>query len=402
MQISNVHLTYCTNIHPGESWEATFDNLKKYIPKIKERVSPDHPFAIGLRLSDEASVGLKKGDSLEIFKNWLNTQDCYIFTFNGFPFGGFHRQVVKDEVHHPDWTTEERKTYTLRLFDILSELLPAGMDGGISTSPLTYRHWHQGEKALQAVMKKSCMHLLEVVKHLYKIKESTGQVLHLDIEPEPDGLLENATEVVAFFKEWLGPLSKDYLYKHLGLSAAEAISTVKEHIRVCYDVCHFAVEYEDHVSVIDTFEKEGIKTGKIQISAALKVAIPKDKTKRKEVEKSLLPFVESTYLHQVVGKNGQGTLSPYPDLPDALVRLAETDDEEWRIHFHVPVFVDTYGLLEPTQSDIIEVLALNRRQPFTAHLEVETYTWEVLPKDMHRTLEEDISRELEWVKSKLI
>jgi hypothetical protein len=152
---------------------------------------------------------------------------------------------------------------------------------------------------------------------------------------------------------------------------------------------------------VEAFEREGIKTGKIQISAALKVKIPQDKKERKDVERSLLPFVESTYLHQVIGRNQEGTLTSYPDLPDALVNLADTDDGEWRIHFHVPVFVDSYGLLQSTQSDILKVLALNHSQPFTTHLEVETYTWEVLPKDMHRTLVGDISRELEWVKSKL-
>ncbi|MFC4874126.1 metabolite traffic protein EboE [Negadavirga shengliensis] len=401
MQIANVHLTYCTNIHPGESWEATFDNLKKYVPNIKKNVSPDGAFAIGLRLSDEASVGLLRGDNLGEFKRWLEEEQCYVFTFNGFPFGGFHRQVVKDEVHHPDWTTPERLAYTLRLFDILAQLLPEGMDGGISTSPLTYRHWHHGEKAIEAVKRKSCEHLLEVVQHLHKIKATTGQVLHLDIEPEPDGLLENAGEVIDFFKEWLIPLGTTVLFEQLGLPETEAAAVVKEHIRVCYDVCHFAVAYEDHGAVVAAFEREGIKTGKIQISAALKVKIPQDKKKRKDVERALLPFVESTYLHQVIGRNQEGTLTSYPDLPDALVNLADTDDGEWRIHFHVPVFVDSYGLLQSTQSDILKVLELNCSHAFTAHLEVETYTWEVLPHDMHRTLEGDISRELEWVKSKL-
>ncbi|MEX2568428.1 MAG: xylose isomerase, partial [Cyclobacteriaceae bacterium] len=114
MRIADFHLTYCTNIHPGESWDATFKNLKKYIPGIKSRISPDRAFAIGLRLSDEASRELTREENLVKFKNWLKEIDSYVFTLNGFPYGGFHRQVVKDEVHHPDWTTPERKDYTIR------------------------------------------------------------------------------------------------------------------------------------------------------------------------------------------------------------------------------------------------------------------------------------------------
>ncbi|MEX2511493.1 MAG: metabolite traffic protein EboE [Cyclobacteriaceae bacterium] len=401
MRIADYHLTYCTNIHPGESWESTFKNLKDYIPSIKSRVSPDQAFGIGLRLSDEASRELTKEENLLKFKYWLEEIDSYIFTLNGFPFGGFHRRVVKDEVHHPDWTTPERKDYTIRLFDILSRLLPEGMDGGISTSPLSYRHWHKTSKKMEEVMEKSCQHLMEVVHHLYGLKKNRGQALHLDIEPEPDGVIENSRELIAFFRDWLVPKGSPYLMAQWDIGEREAERIIKDHIRVCYDVCHFAVAFENHQEVIAAFEKEGIKTGKIQISAALKVIIPKEKSKRMNVEKALLPFVESTYLHQVVGRDENGRLTSYPDLPDALTTLADTKEIEWRIHFHVPVFLDAYGHLESTQKDIIEVLGINHLNPFTYQLEVETYTWEVLPENIHLSLDESISRELEWVKSNI-
>ena len=129
MFTNGYHLTYCTNIHPGETWEETFYNLKRYNSEVKAEVSPDAPFGIGLRLSDKGSRSLLEEDNLLNFKNWLAENDCYIFTMNGFPFGGFHHQTVKDQVHHPDWATPERLDYTLRLFDILETILPAGMDG---------------------------------------------------------------------------------------------------------------------------------------------------------------------------------------------------------------------------------------------------------------------------------
>lgn len=396
MEINNHHLTYCSNIHPGESWEATFENLKKYIPEIKQHLSYSAPFAIGLRLSNEASLVLQNPEKLAAFKHWLDAQHCYIFTFNGFPYGSFHREVVKDDVHSPDWTTPERKAYTLRLFDILAYLLKEGMDGGISTSPLSYRHWHPYPKDRDYAMRKSTEQVVEVAARLYEIKQNQGKTLHLDIEPEPDGMLENAQETLDFFRDWLLPIGIPEFRKRFDVTEAEAAEALKDHIRICYDVCHFAVVYEDHSDVFESFQKEGIKIGKIQISAALKVDVPASIQERKTLEKALLPFVESTYLHQVVGRNGAGVLSSFRDLPDALVSLADTDNVAWRIHFHVPIFLDTYGKLSSTQEDILTVLHLIKNKSVTPHLEIETYTWEVLPEDIHLTLGESISREIQW------
>ncbi len=140
------HLTYCTNIHSGESWPDHFEQLRRFIPAVKAEVSPDKPFGIGLRLSNLASLELSKAPALEAFRQWLKENDCYVFTMNGFPYGGFHHERVKDEVHTPDWSTAERAAYTSRLFRILAALLPEGMEGGISTSPLSYKFWHRLKK----------------------------------------------------------------------------------------------------------------------------------------------------------------------------------------------------------------------------------------------------------------
>ncbi|ERM84702.1 hypothetical protein P872_23620 [Rhodonellum psychrophilum GCM71 = DSM 17998] len=392
------HLTYCTNIHPGESWSETFENIKEYIPGIKREVSAEKPFGIGLRLSNEASLELIDPEKLKVFKDWLSANNCYVFTFNGFPYGGFHRQVVKDEVHQPDWTTRERVAYTKRLLDILSALLPEGMDGGISTSPLSYRFWHKDRDELEDAFRKSTLHLAAVAEKLYKIQQSKGQFLHLDIEPEPDGMLQNTAEVISYYKDWLVPIGSIYLMNHLGLSAEEAENCLKEHIRICYDVCHFAVVYEKPEEIFKAFKAEGIKIGKIQISAALKVNLPTDLEGRKEVERILLPFVESTYLHQVVAKNNtNGKLISFKDLPQALETLMETEMEEWRIHFHVPVFLSDYGKISSTQSDIQDVLQYIQTDQVCNHLEVETYTWEVLPESVNLDLGNSIVRELKWV-----
>lgn len=401
MRIADYHLTYCTNIHPGESWDATFTNLKDYVPRIKKTVSAKQPFGIGLRISDEASRELMEPGKLSELKRWLEANHCYVFTLNGFPYGGFHRQVVKDEVHHPDWTTRERVIYTLRLFSILSAIMPADMDAGISTSPLSYKHWHKRPEELEQVMIQSRDHLLEVVDRLYTLKKEKGQLLHLDIEPEPDGIIENSAGIIRFYTDWLLPEGVALFVEKYGISPSAARELILDHVRVCYDVCHFAVAYEDHGAVLKTFRKKGIKIGKFQLSAALKIPIPEKMGERKVVERALLPFVESTYLHQVIGVEKDGTQHAYPDLPDALLQLSETDEVEWRIHFHVPVFLSGYGTLQSTQEDILTVLKLNEKGQYSPQLEVETYTWEVLPEDIHLSLGQSIIRELDWVKKQI-
>jgi hypothetical protein len=380
MKTPHGHLTYCTNIHAGEKWHDHFSILQENIPKIKKALSPDEPFGIGLRLANEASLELQN-ENLATFKKWLNENDCYVFTMNGFPYGGFHRTKVKDHVHSPDWTTQDRLNYTLRLFQILSALLPEGQEGGISTSPLTYRHWHKEHKE---VFKTATANIVRVAEELIKIKNKTGQVLHLDIEPEPDGLLETGPEFIEWYNKYLLPAG---------------IPGLQEHIRLCYDVCHFAVGYEDHLAVVNELERQGIKVGKIQISSALKASMPDEKSKREAVKNSLSVFNESTYLHQVVALKKDGNFKRYPDLPEALQEVHDSTVKEWRSHFHVPLFVEGYGVLESTQPDIEEVLSIQQRKPFTAHLEVETYTWEVLPEQLKLPIADSIIREMEWVRS---
>ncbi|XHR97166.1 hypothetical protein ACFJIV_11235 [Mucilaginibacter sp. UC70_90] len=151
---------------------------------------------IGLRLSNMASLGLlAEEDSLAEFKQWLFDHDAYVFTMNGFPYGGFHNTVVKDEVHAPDWTTVERVDYTLRLFRILGELLPEGLQGGISTSPLSYKPWHAAGEARNNARAIATENILTVAAALFKIHRSAGVLMHLDIEPEPDGFLESGREL---------------------------------------------------------------------------------------------------------------------------------------------------------------------------------------------------------------
>ncbi|HEY3402923.1 MAG TPA: metabolite traffic protein EboE [Ohtaekwangia sp.] len=389
------HLSYCTNIHAGESWADHFSSLQKCIPEVKQKISPGKPFGIGLRLSHEASLELGSGNNLKVFKQWLADNDCYVFTMNGFPYGGFHRVKVKDDVHTPDWTTTARVDYTIRLFNLLSVLLPDQV-GGISTSPLSYRHWHDGQKKAE-VYKTATENILKVVEHLITLKKYTGKSLHLDIEPEPDGLLETGTEFIAWYRRYLWPAGKQLLKTKLDLTDQAAADALHEHVQLCYDICHFAVGYEDHREVIDQLKKYGIQTGKIQISAALKAPLTLPVENRSSTIEAFQKFNESTYLHQVVARTTSGEFIRYPDLPPALADANNTNVTEWRSHFHVPLFVKDYGAVQSTQEDIVTVLAIQKETPFTQQLEVETYTWEVLPEALKLPITESVVRELNWV-----
>lgn len=396
MLTSKGHLTYCTNIHAGEDWPAHFAALKLHFPAIKSDVSPGAPMGIGLRLSNSASLELSEAGRLAEFHDWMREVGGYVFTMNGFPYGEFHDTVVKDQVHAPDWTSGERLEYTVRLADILAGLLPDDLDGGISTSPLGYRYWYPGENEQEKAMRSATGHILKTVKHLQNIYEESGKRIHLDIEPEPDGLLETGEEFLNWYKHYLLPLGADFFASE-GITEEESAAIIRRHVCLCYDVCHFALGYENHAQMIRQLKELDVSVGKIQISAALKAMVPETGEARETLVAAFSAYNEPTYLHQVIARHGDGSLTRFRDLPEALDALPQTDAEEWRAHFHVPIFHDNFGMLQSTQGDIIELMALHNELDICSHLEVETYTWAVLPSALKLDISESISRELRWV-----
>jgi hypothetical protein len=395
---SDFHLTYCSNTHPAESWSEVNANLQYYIPQLKQALAPEQPFGIGLRLSDPASRELLQDDRLAEFKAWLMTEQLYVFTLNGFPYGGFHGQVVKDQVYCPDWRESDRWQYTRRLVQVLAELLPDGMEGSISTLPLSYKPWFAADAQQMAKTLQDCaLALAQLTIELAKLQAQTGRLIHLGLEPEPDGLLENTAEVIDFFTDYLRPLGSSVLAQKLGTSEAEAVECLNKHIRVCYDTCHFAIAYEDPAIAFQQLKNAEIQISKIQLSSALKVPIPTLKTERQAIAQRLADFTESTYLHQVVARQSDGNLRQYRDLDQALPELLITDAIEWRVHFHIPIFLQDDPLWRSTQDHLLATLTHLQSSPLTSHLEIETYTWEVLPDDIKLDLAASIQQEYQWV-----
>ncbi len=393
------HLTYCTNIHPAQGWNAVFGNLKKYAPALKARFSPSAPFGLGLRLSAREAQELLEGSRLAEFRAFLDDQGLYVAIINGFPHGAFHGTVVKADVYAPDWRDEARLRYTLNLIAILEGLLPAGVEGGISTAPLSYKKWMAtaGAGDWEAITR----HVVRVAEALVRVRQSTGRMIHLDIEPEPDCSIENTDETVDFFVERLLPAGGPLLAASLGVGDAEARRLLLEHIQVCFDCCHFAVEYEDAPRAIERLHAAGIRIGRVQLSSALKVRFPADPAECAETAERLGSFADAVYLHQVV-EDRSGTLQRYPDLGEALKQAPAACSREWRIHFHVPLFTDRYDRFESTQGYVRDVLRTMVRTGATRHLEIETYTWDVLPAGLKQDLLESIAREYEWVLQSLV
>lgn len=388
MRISDaLELTYCTNIHPANGWPEVLASLRRFAPALKSRLCPNAPFGIGLRLSATEARELLRPDRLAGLRDFLNGEGLYIALLNGFPYGSFHGTPVKDEVFAPDWTTRERVQYTADLIRILAELLPEGTDGGVSTAPLSYKGWNPAPN--EAVWGIIVDNVLRCVTQMADIRRDTGRYIHLDIEPEPDGLVENTPEFIAFFHR---------LLRRAGPDAAQA---VRDHVCVCFDICHFAVAFENPAEALAAFEREGIRIGRVQVSSALRVPVPTEDGAREQVASQLAAFLDPVYLHQVIGHTASGDVQRYSDLGQALACVHDAGGSEWRIHFHVPLFTRDYAAFGSTQDVILDVFRLLSDKPFTRHLEIETYTWSVLPPELKHDLAGSIEREYRWVLDQL-
>jgi sugar phosphate isomerase/epimerase len=385
------HLTYCTNIHAGETWPEVLAGLRTHLPPIKAAVAPGQPLGVGLRLSAEAAEGLDEPAAFAEFEAFLDEGGYYVYTINGFPYGAFHGQRVKEGAYRPDWSQAPRLTYTNRLANLLARLLPAGMTGSVSTVPGTFKPWAEG--AVDAIADNLARH----VAHLVALEARTGKTVVLALEPEPFCLLETIEETIAFFEQKIfAPAASDRVSALTGLTTAAAAEALRRHIGVCYDVCHAAVEFEDPRASIAALRAAGIQIAKLQLSSALRIPSVDANTSER-----LGPFDEPVYLHQVVERRG-GELRRYLDLPEALEGIGEAQGNEWRIHFHVPIFLEELEAFSTTQEFLRAILSQHRDQPISQHLEVETYTWDVLPPRQREVeVSAAIARELAWVKERL-
>lgn len=372
-----LHLGYCTNIHRGESWEETGHGLREHTLRVRARVAPGKPYGIGLRLSAQAAHELADPSALADFQRWLEKHDCYVFTINGFPYGAFHGTRVKEKVFQPDWTTRERLDYTNLLFDILARLLPPGMEGSVSTLPGSHKEFGIGAGELHAIFD----NLHSCSSHIEKLSESSGHDLHLGLEPEPLGLFETSGETLKFFGL--------YLDRHRG------DPTFLRRVGLNYDCCHLAIEFEEPGAALDRLHEAGIRLSKLHLSSALKLPPTPENLAR------LRGFDEPVYFHQVILRDGEDRLSRFRDIPAAMEfaeRNPQALGDEWRVHFHVPLHASPSGGFGDTRDHTLGALDWLAQHPAACrHLEMETYTWEVLPENLRSAdVADQLSAEYDW------
>jgi sugar phosphate isomerase/epimerase len=386
----DVHLTYCTNIHAGETWAEVRASLEHHLPAIKARVSSASPMGVGLRLSAIAAAELSAAAVLDEFREFLSRNGLYVFTINAFPYGPFHGRRVKEDVYQPDWFAPERLAYTDRAAEILAALLPAGMIGSVSTVPGTFKPLAARPDSARTMARNMARHVAALVA----IQRRTGQEIVLAIEPEPCCFLETVEETVAFFHDHAHAAhSAAVVAQHTDLDLPQAAEALRRHLGLCYDICHGAVEFEEPATAFARLEAAGIRIAKLQLSSALRVPEVNGAT-----EKMLSAFEDGVYLHQVVQQRN-GALTRYVDLAPAFAALDAGDaGGEWRIHCHVPIFLAKAGAFHSTQQTLKAALACVRDRFIAPHLEVETYTWDVLPPPLrHGGRADAIAREMEWV-----
>jgi sugar phosphate isomerase/epimerase len=377
-------LGYCTNVHAGADWATTRENLARYAVSVRERVSPEAPMGVGLWLSNSAAEALADRATRHEFRDWLAGHGLRPYTLNGFPYGDFHQPVVKHRVYEPNWFDPRRVEYTKRLATLLADLLPAGQPGSISTLPLCW-----GSPAPTAdQLELAATHLRDVAEHLRRVDDETGHEIVLSIEPEPGCAIQRLDDALTFFREclWQRKSPPEWLARHLG---------------VCHDVCHSVVMFEEQAHVLRSYREAGIRVGKVQLSSAVCVNFAElSSDERAAAVQQLHGFDERRYLHQTTVREPNGVERFYEDLslPLAEVKDATQLTSEWRIHFHVPVYIERFGQLRASQDAIRQAIAaLREHHPGVSDYEVETYAWSVLPPELQQSdLAQGIAEEMLW------
>jgi hypothetical protein len=390
------HLTYSTLVHPADNWDQLWDSLQTYLPKVKARVSPSAPFGVCIRLA-APTAELLADDRAERakLKKFLHDHDMYVYTANAFPYGSFKGTVVKEQVYEPDWRTEERTAYTMNVADILSDICREDISPSIQTAPLGFKPNVTGPDVIASYTE----HVLRVVAHLIQIEARTGRLVTLAIEPEPHCFLETTDETIEYF---LGHLytgrAAEALAKLAALPISEAHVALRRHVGIVFDIGHQSVGFEDIPVSLQKLVDAGIPIFKLQEVAAMHIP----EVTQAAVD-ALQQFAKTVYLSQTVQKK-DGKLTKFLNLEDAFAAWkTDPGPREWRTHFHVPVFLEDLGVFRTTRFALEDALRFHKAKPLSRQLEIETYTWDVLPDHLKTgDIVEYVCREIEWVKAQLL
>jgi len=384
------HLTYCLNVHPGETWAENFAAIRNHAMRVRDAVAPREPFGLGLRLGCRSAEQLAQPAALAELRQFLDDHGLYAFTINGFPYGRFHAAAVKEDVYRPDWRSPQRREYTNLLVSILAGLLPEGVAGSVSTVPCAYKPWIRTPTDMLQLARM----LGAAAAHAHQVRQETGRDVCVALEPEPDCFLETAAEAIEFITVAL-PEGVRAVAHEIGLTGDDAAAMAARQIGVCLDTAHAAVEFEDPCEALASLSAAKVRVGKVQLSSALRLAATEEALARLE------EFIDPVYLHQVKLRRPDGTIESHADLPAAILAARAASDTELcelRVHFHVPLFFTKDGPLAST-SDLLGADFWRRLagDADIENLEIETYTFDVLPPALRSTdVVESIRHEYAW------
>lgn len=374
---------YCSNVHPTRDLAGLRSSIEQHFQAVRTLRGLDEQDS-GLWIGAVAAAELQQTSARMDFLDLLQRSGLRLTSLNGFPYGQFHQGAVKADVYLPGWADPKRLVYSLNLARILAQALPPDCQQGvISTVPLGYAaHW-------SAILQQQAEHQLrQLTASLARLHQETGKKIVFCLEMEPDCVLERTEQAIAFFQ-------------HL-----QATDPHHDHLALCFDVCHQAVVFEDCYQSLERLRQARVPVGKIQLSNALICRLPQEEPRRQQVLKTLGEFVENTYLHQVKAEDAQA----WADLPAALDACANNQalHPELRIHFHIPLFSEQLLLPELSGSQIALAQTfdfLADHDNFRPVLEVETYSWGVLPAQLRPSTAwaqlEGIAKELRWVEEQL-
>jgi hypothetical protein len=359
-------------------------------------MAPHEKFGVCLRTSAPSAAVLSAEPAKRAtLKQFFADEDLYLYTANAFVYGVFKKQVIKEEVYEPDWRTPERREYTKQVATLLAELAPEGINPSIQSAPLGFKPRVTGKDVVEAYTS----NVIDVVAHLVQLEQKTGKVVTLGLEPEPRCYLETTDETITYFQDYLfAPQTAERLAKATGLHAADAAAAMQRHMGVVFDIGHQSVGYEDIPASLRKLVAAGVPIVKLQEAAAVYMPDVTQKT-----VDALQSFAKTIYLSQTCQQK-DGRTTWFLNLEDAFEAF-QTDPgpREWRTHFHVPVFLnDLGGAFGTTRFALEQALAVHKQTPLSTHLEIETYTWDVLPSHLKTgDIVDYVCRELDWVKGQL-
>ncbi|HUZ18747.1 MAG TPA: metabolite traffic protein EboE [Spirochaetia bacterium] len=395
-----LRLGYATNAFPGESAGELLALIEGPLARIRLRLSdlcfPGLELRMGLTTAEELEAD---PELLSRLAGALAKEKLSVLTMNAFSPKGFHARRVKEDAYRPTWGEPERLEYTRKIAGLFARLLPSGSLGAVSTSPGSFKGFGHDDHILDTVARAYA----DAALSLAEIEERTGSCLLLSVEPEPGCTIETTAELVDFYQERILALGVDRIVEASGRSRSDCEGILRRHVGATFDAAHQAVEFEDPVESLTMLEKAGMRVGKIHATSALRLRRP---GRNREALRRLERYAHSPYMHQVIGVDESGSICVRAkDLgallahPDALDPCAEI-----RIHFHLPLFLDSLGPLETTSREACEAVRFAASRGLCEVAVLETYTWNVLsmtPELGGMDIEEGIAREIEWARRNL-